>query len=133
MVISLILVGSLVSLTALSTISLTRSVVASGGFVNGVHSLGTVDLFVPSLLDTLGSAIVSPFSSMINFLMEYILTPFILIAFVVMFFVAQYYLFKGYFIAGKFLIEYTHKLVVKFHLDGKANEILTHLKKLSFH
>jgi len=133
MAIGLIVLGTLATLTFISTFSLTKGIVASGGILGGVHYLGSASLDKPSLLSSIGDAITSPFTEISQFLLDYFVTPLILIGFLVLFFFAQYWLIKMYFIFGKKIIEGLKVIIDKLHLKDKGNEILQHFKNMSFH
>ncbi len=99
-VITTIAIASVVALSSAGLFKFGQNI-AGGGSGTGFHELGFTSLNSSNLL-TLGvHGVVSPFVSVWQFLLEYLITPLILIGFAILFIVAQYWLFKLYFKLGK--------------------------------
>lgn len=133
MVVGIFALGTIATITAITSYSLTKSFISGSGIFGSVHYLGSGVLERPSLLSSVGEAITSPFTAIIQFLLEYLITPLILIGFLILFFASQYYLIKAYFVLGKHISTGVLKIIDKMHLTEKSKEMTQHLSKMFFH
>lgn len=121
--ITTIAIGSAVVLGSIGAFKFGQEI--AGGSSGEVHYLGSDSIDPPSLLSIGLESVTSPFASIGNFLLDFLITPLVLIAFAILFFVAQYWLFKLYFGLGKKLFEGISKVMEKLNFsDNKENSVI---------
>lgn len=126
-IITTIVIGTAVVLGTTGAFKFGQSI--GGGSLGSVHSLGSESLNPTSLIDIGLDAITSPFASIGNFLLDFLITPLILIAFAILFFTAQYWLFKLYFKLGKSIYDGVVKVVEKITLSNENNGLVSKFSK----